>query len=102
MMRSRVVSASGRDCGSSGSKPIITCVAVTASSTVRVSTVCVALMPARDPPPSEISPGVGFRPTMLFRAAGTRPDPAASPPTAKLTSPAPTTTPPPEVDPPEI
>jgi hypothetical protein len=77
-------------------------VAVTASETVSVSTVWLALIPARERPPSETSPGVGLRPTMLLRAAGTRPDPAASPPSAKLTKPAATVTPPPEVEPPEM
>ena len=48
------------------------------------------------------SPLVGFSPTMLLNAAGTRPEPAVSVPSAKLTSPAPTATPEPELDPPGI
>src|SRR5215213_9162145 len=45
-------------------------------------------------------PGVGFRPTMLLNPAGTRPEPAVSVPSAKLTRPAATATPEPELDPP--
>ena len=45
-------------------------------------------------------PGVGFRPTMLLKPAGTRPEPAVSVPSAKLTRPAATATPEPELEPP--
>src|SRR5687767_2235719 len=38
------------------------------------------------------SPQEGFSPTMLLNAAGTRPDPAVSVPSAKLTSPLATAT----------
>ncbi len=48
----------------------------------------------RDPP------GVGFRPTMLLKPAGTRPEPAVSVPRAKGTSPRATTTAEPELEPP--
>ena len=75
--------------------------AATASSTVSVRTEWLACMPALEGP-SGIRPGVGFRPTMLLSAAGTRPEPAASPPSARLARPAATTTPPPEVEPPEM
>ena len=47
-------------------------------------------------------PRVGFQPTMLLKAAGTRPEPAVSVPSAKATSPAATATAEPELDPPEI
>ncbi len=47
-------------------------------------------------------PLVGFSPTMLLKAAGTRPDPAVSVPNAKLTDPLPTATAEPELDPPEM
>src|SRR6202011_3881578 len=47
-------------------------------------------------------PRVGFSPTMLLNAAGTRPDPAVSVPKAKLTRPAATATAEPELDPPEM
>ena len=45
-------------------------------------------------------PRVGLRPTMLLKAAGTRPEPAVSVPSAKLTRPAATATAEPELDPP--
>jgi hypothetical protein len=45
-------------------------------------------------------PRVGFSPTMLLKAAGTRPDPAVSVPRAKLTRPAATATAEPELEPP--
>ena len=46
------------------------------------------------------SPRVGFRPTMLPSAAGIRPDPAVSVPSANGTSPEATATPEPELEPP--
>ena len=46
------------------------------------------------------SPRVGFRPTTLLNAAGTRPEPAVSVPSAKLTSPWATATADPELEPP--
>ncbi len=45
---------------------------------------------------------MGFRPTMLLKAAGTRPDPAVSVPRAKETSPPATATADPELEPPEM
>src|SRR3954471_13705236 len=45
-------------------------------------------------------PGVGLRPTMLLKAAGMRPDPAVSVPSAKGTSPRETATADPELEPP--
>jgi hypothetical protein len=47
-------------------------------------------------------PLVGFQPTMLLNAAGTRPEPAVSVPSANETSPAATATALPELEPPEI
>src|ERR1700730_2443447 len=47
-------------------------------------------------------PGVGFKPTMWLQPAGTRPEPAVSVPSAKLTSPAATATADPELEPPEM
>jgi hypothetical protein len=44
--------------------------------------------------------GVGFSPTILLKAAGTRPEPAVSVPSAKLTSPVATATAEPELEPP--
>ena len=49
----------------------------------------------------ETRPRVGLQPTIPFIAAGTRPDPAVSVPSAKETSPAATATADPELDPPE-
>jgi hypothetical protein len=51
-------------------------------------------------PRAETLPTVGFRPTMLPNAAGTRPDPAVSVPSAKRTIPAATAQAEPEDDPP--
>src|SRR5882724_187661 len=47
-------------------------------------------------------PRVGFSPTMLLNAAGTRPEPAVSVPSEKLASPAATATAEPELEPPEM
>ena len=47
------------------------------------------------------NPFVGVSPTMGLNAAGTRPEPAGSVPSAKLTSPAATATPDPELEPPD-
>jgi hypothetical protein len=51
-------------------------------------------------PVVETAPSVGFRPTMLLRPAGTRPEPAVSVPSASGTIPAATATAEPELDPP--
>jgi hypothetical protein len=48
------------------------------------------------------SPRVGFSPTRLLNAAGTRPEPAVSVPSAKVTNPLATATAEPELEPPEI
>ena len=48
------------------------------------------------------SPRLGFNPTTLLNAAGTRPEPAVSVPSANDTRPAPTATAEPELDPPEM
>src|SRR5438309_3882305 len=45
-------------------------------------------------------PGVGFKPTMLLKPAGTRPEPAVSVPREKLTRPVETATAEPELEPP--
>jgi hypothetical protein len=52
-------------------------------------------------PSVEINPRVGLSPTMFPSAAGTRPEPAVSVPSAKLTWPAATATPEPELEPPD-
>ena len=51
-------------------------------------------------PRAETLPTVGFSPTMLPNAAGTRPDPAVSVPSAKATIPAATAQAEPDDDPP--
>src|SRR5215813_12743990 len=51
-------------------------------------------------PPMPTRPGVGFRPTMLLKPAGTRPEPAVSVPREKLTRPAATAIADPELEPP--
>ena len=48
------------------------------------------------------SPRVGFRPIKLLKAAGTRPEPAVSVPSANVTRPFATARAEPELDPPEI
>src|SRR6195256_5987233 len=53
-------------------------------------------------PAVETSPRLGFRPTILLKPAGTRPEPAVSVPSASGTSPAATATADPEHDPPSI
>ena len=73
------------------------------SSTVSENTEMVSSDLAVPPPTTAVldtSPGVGFTPTTLLKAAGTRPEPAASLPSAKDTRPAPTATPEPALDPP--
>ena len=51
-------------------------------------------------PRLEIAPREGFSPTMLFRAAGTRPDPAVSVPIENPTMPRETATAEPLLEPP--
>ena len=51
-------------------------------------------------PRVETAPTLGFSPTMLFSAAGTRPEPAVSVPSATATIPRATATAEPELEPP--
>ena len=51
-------------------------------------------------PRTGTAPSVGFNPTRLFNPAGTRPDPAVSVPSAKLTMPPATATADPDEEPP--
>ena len=53
-------------------------------------------------PRVDSSPQVGLRPMRLWKAAGTRPEPAVSVPSAKLTQPAAVATEEPELEPPEM
>ena len=52
-------------------------------------------------PAALINPRLGLRPIRLQNAAGTRPEPAVSVPSAKLTRPRDTATAEPELEPPE-
>ena len=74
-----------------------------ASSTVSENTeMQSSVRQAGTSPAVEISPRLGFSPTMLLSIAGTRPLPAVSVPSASGTSPADTATADPELDPPGI
>lgn len=52
-------------------------------------------------PAAESAPGVAFKPTILFKPAGTLPEPAVSVPNENGTRPRATTDAEPELDPPE-
>ena len=72
-----------------------------ASSTVSANTdTQSSVRQAGTTPAVETRPRVGFSPTMLLSAAGTRPEPAVSVPSASGTRPAATATAEPELDPP--
>ncbi len=87
--------------GSSGSKHAATSKTAEASSAVSANTEMQSSERQAGTTPRVLKrPRVGFRPTMLLKAAGTRPDPAVSVPRAKLTRPAATATADPELDPP--
>ena len=60
-----------------------------------------AMPQKRNPDVLELVRTLGFKPTMLLRPAGTRPDPAVSVPSAKSASPVATTRAEPELEPPE-
>ena len=97
--------ASGLENSYAGSYPAISSNTARVSAQVRPSTEIVSISFTVPPPLTELlltRPGVGFRPMMLLNAAGTRPEPAASLPNAKLTRPAATTTADPELEPPEM
>src|SRR4051794_9780420 len=91
----------GRDQGSSGSGPARTPSAVRASATVRVKVVTQSSDGAAGSTPwVGTRPRVGFIPTSPLNAAGTRPLPAVSVPSASGTTPAATATALPELLPP--
>ena len=94
--------AAWREKGSPGSCPSITRRTATPSATVPAKTVTTSTdRQAGTTPVLGTSPGVGLTPTRLLKAAGTRPDPAVSVPSAKAQSPAATATADPDDDPPE-
>ena len=72
-----------------------------ASSTVSANTETQSsVRQAGTTPAFETKPRLGFKPTMLAKAAGTRPDPAVSVPSESGTSPAPTANAEPVLEPP--
>ena len=91
----------GRDQASAGSYRASTSNAALASATVRVKVVTQSSdRHAGSTPEVEIRPLVALTPTMPLNAAGTRPEPAVSVPSASATSPEATATPEPELLPP--
>jgi hypothetical protein len=83
------------------SSPEIASHASTASATVSANTDTQSRERQDGTTPRALTrPRVGFSPTMLLNDAGTRPEPAMSVPSAKLTRPAATATAEPELDPP--
>jgi hypothetical protein len=85
------------------SGPAITSTACRARSSDRAKTVTQSSdRQAGTTPVQGISPRVGFTPMMPLRAAGTRPEPAVSVPSATSTRPSATATADPELDPPEM
>ena len=75
--------------------------AASASATVPAKTERVSsVRQAGTIPCAETLPSEGFNPTMLFRPAGTRPEPAVSVPSAKVTRPCATATADPLLEPP--
>src|SRR2546423_12229000 len=87
--------------GSATSGPAIAVNAAQASSTASANTdTQSSVRHAGTVPALETIPRLGFSPTMLPSAAGTRPEPAVSVPSANGTSPAATATAEPELDPP--
>src|SRR5271166_940734 len=97
------VEQGSRACGSSGSKHAMISSTAEASCGVSANTETQSSdRQAGTTPRVLIRPRVGFSPTILLKAAGTRPEPAVSVPSAKLTSPAATATAEPELEPPEI
>src|SRR3954466_13938008 len=85
------------------SGPAITAKAAQASSTVRANTDGQSrVRQAGTTPAVATAPRLGWRPTMLFKPAGTRPEPAVSVPSANGTRPAATATAEPELEPPGI
>ena len=91
----------GRENGSAASGPAITFSIVIASSTVSANTETQSsVRQAGTTPAVETRPRLGLRPTILLKAAGTRPEPAVSVPSASGAMPAPTASAEPVLDPP--
>jgi len=91
----------GREYPSPGSAPRITSSTAVASGTVSANTETQSSERQAGTTTRALTrPRVGFSPTILLNAAGTRPEPAVSVPSAKATRPAATATAEPELDPP--
>src|SRR6185295_14883123 len=96
-------SASGREPGSRGSKARATSAIAAASSQVREKIDTQSrLRQAGTTPAALNSPRLGLSPTVLVKAAGTRPEPAVSVPSAKPTCPRATAAAEPALDPPTM
>src|SRR5882724_9814615 len=82
-------SGRAREYGSAASGPAMAASAVQQSSVVSANTETQSSeRQAGTSPAVETSPRLGFRPTILLKPAGTRPEPAVSVPSASGTSPA--------------
>src|SRR5262249_1435586 len=91
----------GREYGSAASGPPMAASAADASAAVSATTETQSSGGQAGPTPAvEISPRLGFKPTMLLKPAGTRPEPAVSVPSASGTRPALTAIAEPALDPP--
>ncbi len=89
--------------GAVADRPASTSNSVAASATVVVNAETQSYEAMAGTTPSlGNAPGVGFRPTNPHSAAGTRPEPAVSVPSANATSPLATATADPELEPPAM
>src|SRR2546425_8576131 len=95
--------SSWRAYGSSLSNPRTACNTAVASGTVSAKIETQSSdWQAGTTPRALTNPRLGLRPTILFKPAGTRPDPAVSVPRAKLTRPRATATADPALEPPAM
>src|SRR5471030_2983013 len=102
MRQSREASGAARERPSSRSMTAATSYTVTASPMVIANTDTQSnVRHAGTTPVLLKAPRVGLMPTMLFKPAGTRPEPAVSVPSANGTRPRATTEAEPELDPPD-
>src|SRR5205807_10063055 len=100
-MAATAPSGCSREYGSAPSGPAMAASAANASSTVSACTETQSsVRQAGTTPAFETSPRLDLNPMMLLNAAGTRPEPAVSVPSASGTSPAATATADPELEPP--
>jgi hypothetical protein len=93
----------GRENGSRASKPAVSSNTRAASATLPANTEMQSRLRHAGTRPRVLSrPRLGLSPTTLLSAAGTRPEPAVSVPSAKLTRPSATASAEPELEPPEM